>query len=203
MHRRMPLVFLAARAHCWLMVNLSSTRTPRSLSAEMLSSRSTPSLYWCMGLFLPTCRTLHLPLLNLIRFQSAELSSLSRSRWTTAQPSGVSTTPPSLVSSANLLRVHSSSSSRSLMKKLNKTGPSTDSWGTPVLDHWSFLIPFPGCYSCTQQLKFQHKLQGVGGLSRNSSSITYVRMCIYTKIYTHMYVCVCIVIYAYFYLPVL
>jgi len=40
---------LAARAHCWLMVNLSSTRTPRSLSAELLSSRSTPSLYWCHG----------------------------------------------------------------------------------------------------------------------------------------------------------
>ena len=35
-----------------------------------------------------------------------------------AQPSGVSTTPPSFVSSANLLRVHSNSSSRSLMKKL-------------------------------------------------------------------------------------
>ena len=32
-----------------------------------------------------------------------------------AQPSGVSTTPPSLVSSANLLRVHSNSSSRSLI----------------------------------------------------------------------------------------
>jgi len=38
------LVFLATRAHCWLMVNLSSTRTPRSLSAELLSSRSAPSL---------------------------------------------------------------------------------------------------------------------------------------------------------------
>jgi len=49
-----------------------------------------------------------------------------------AQPSGVSTTPPSLVSSANLLRVHSNSSSRSLMKKLNKVGPSTDPWGTPL-----------------------------------------------------------------------
>jgi len=37
------------------------------------------------------------------------------------------------VSSANLLRVHSNSSSRSLMKKLNKTGPSTDPWGTPLV----------------------------------------------------------------------
>ena len=38
-----------------------------------------------------------------------------------AQPSGVSTTPPSLVSSANLLRVHSNSSSRSFRFK-SKTG---------------------------------------------------------------------------------
>ena len=74
MHPWIPLAFLAARAHCWLMVNLSSTRTPRSLSAELLSGRSTPSLYWCMGLFLPRCRTLHLPLLNLIRFLSAQMS---------------------------------------------------------------------------------------------------------------------------------
>jgi len=44
MHPRIPLAFLAARAHCWLMVNLSPTRTPRSLSAELLSSRSAPSL---------------------------------------------------------------------------------------------------------------------------------------------------------------
>jgi len=33
------------RAHCWLMVNLSSTSTPRSLSAELLSSRSAPNLH--------------------------------------------------------------------------------------------------------------------------------------------------------------
>jgi len=46
MHPRMPLAFLATRAHCWLMVNLSSTRTPRSLSAELLSSRSAPA---CTG----------------------------------------------------------------------------------------------------------------------------------------------------------
>ena len=83
------------------------------LSTELLSSRSAPSLYWCMGLFLPRCRTLPLPWLNLIRFLSAQLSSLSRSVWMAAQPAGVSTTPPSFVSSANLLRVHSNSSSKS------------------------------------------------------------------------------------------
>jgi len=40
-----------------------------------------PSLYWCLGLFLPRCRTLPLPLLIFIRLLCAQLSSLSRSRW--------------------------------------------------------------------------------------------------------------------------
>ena len=91
-----------------------------------------PSLYWCMGLFLPRCRTLHLPLLIFIRFLPTQLSSLSRSCWMAAQPSGVSTTPPSFVSSANLLRVCSVPSSRTSMNKRNKTGPRTEPWGTPL-----------------------------------------------------------------------
>ena len=37
MHPRIPLAFLAARAHCWLMVKLLSTSTPRSLSTELYS----------------------------------------------------------------------------------------------------------------------------------------------------------------------
>ncbi|XP_048785824.1 uncharacterized protein LOC125686152 isoform X3 [Lagopus muta] len=59
---------LATRAHCWLMADLSSTRTPRFLSAELPSSSSSPNLYRCMELFLPRCKTLHLLLLNLIPF---------------------------------------------------------------------------------------------------------------------------------------
>ncbi|KAK4813748.1 LOW QUALITY PROTEIN: hypothetical protein QYF61_023684 [Mycteria americana] len=47
-------------------------------------------------------------------------------------PSSRSTLPPKLVSSANLLRVHSIPSSRSLIKILNKTGPKTEPWGTPL-----------------------------------------------------------------------
>ena len=53
------------------------------------------------------CRTLHLALLSLMRFPQAHLSGLSRSLWIPSRPSGVSTVPFSLVSSANLLRVHS------------------------------------------------------------------------------------------------
>lgn len=42
-------------------------------------------------------------------------------------------TLPSFVSSANLLRVNSIFSSRSLMKMLNKTKPSTFPWGSPLV----------------------------------------------------------------------
>ena len=46
--------------------------------------------------------------------------SLSTSQWMAARPSCVSASPPSFVSSANLLRVDSITASRSLMKTLNK-----------------------------------------------------------------------------------
>ena len=103
-HPRIPSAFLGTRAYCWLMANLSSTSTHRSCSAEQLFSRSAPSLYWCMRLFLPRCRTLHLPLLDFIRFLTAHLFSPSRSCWMAARPSSVSVTPPSFVSSANCWR---------------------------------------------------------------------------------------------------
>ena len=45
-------------------------------------------------------------------------------------PYNVLTTPLSLVSSANLLRVHSMPLSMSLIRMLKSTGPRTDPWGT-------------------------------------------------------------------------
>lgn len=60
----------------------------------------------------------------------------------TAQPCRLSTTPLSFVS-ANLVRVYSSSLSRSLLNKLSKIRPSTDPWGTLLTTglqqvcHWS------------------------------------------------------------------
>jgi len=74
----------------------------------------------------PMCRTLHLALLTLMRFTRAHFSSLSRSLRMASHPSGVLTTPLSLVSSSNLLWVHSTPLSMSLMKILKSTGPSTD-----------------------------------------------------------------------------
>lgn len=61
-HSRIPLVFSATRVHRWLMINLLSTRTRKPCSTELLSSRSSLNLYWCIQLFLPRDRTLHLPL---------------------------------------------------------------------------------------------------------------------------------------------
>ena len=118
---RMPLPFLATRAHCWFMACCPSGHTGSSLR----SSSSTGHSLTCMHVFLPRCKTLHLLLLNLIWFLSAQLSNLSRCGMV-AQPSGVSANPPSFVLSANLPMVDSIPSSRSLMKMLNKSGPSTD-----------------------------------------------------------------------------
>jgi len=133
MHPRIPLAFLATRAHYWLMVNLSFTRTPRSLSTELLSSRSAPKPVLVPGVVLPQVQDPALALVELHQVPLCPTLQPVQVSLMAAQPSGVSTTPPSLVSPADLLRVHSNSSSRSLMKKLNKTGPSTDPWGTPLV----------------------------------------------------------------------
>lgn len=57
-----------------------------------------------------------------------------------ARLSGLSNTFPSFVSSVNLLRVHSASSSGSLMKMLNRTPPGIDPWGIPLVT--SFQLSF-------------------------------------------------------------
>lgn len=67
----------------------------------LLSSQTALSMSWCMGLFLPRdSKTLHFPLLNFIKFLSSHFSSLVRSLWMTADSSVLSSTPPSLVPSA-------------------------------------------------------------------------------------------------------
>jgi len=81
---RAPLALFASRTHCWLMFNSPSTRAPRSLTAELLLNWSAPSMYWCVGLLLPRCRTLHFPLLKCMKFLSAYFFSLPRSLWMAA-----------------------------------------------------------------------------------------------------------------------
>jgi len=74
MQPRIWLAFWTGSAHCWLILSFSSTSTPKS-SSGLLSSYSPPSLYLCLGLPRPTCRTLHLALLNFMLFTQAHLSS--------------------------------------------------------------------------------------------------------------------------------
>jgi len=101
------LAFWAASTHCQLTLSFSSTNTPKSFSSGLLSSHSPLKLYLCLGLPQPARRTLHLALVNFMRQAWSHLSSLSRFLWIASHPSNVSIEPLSLVSSANLLRVHS------------------------------------------------------------------------------------------------
>jgi len=60
MQPRVWLAFWAASAHCRVMLSFSSTSTPKSFSSGLLSVHPAPSLYLCLGLPWPVCRTLHL-----------------------------------------------------------------------------------------------------------------------------------------------
>lgn len=92
--------------------------------------------------------TLQLTLLNLFRFPWAHFSSLSQSVCMAFLPSIVLAAPLSLVSSSNLMRVHSIPLSGSLIKMLKSTRPKVDYWEASLitnlhLDHQ----PPPGMYS--------------------------------------------------------
>lgn len=100
------------------------------------------------GFFSSLYRILHFQLLNFIRLLLTCFSILSRSLWTAAQPSGVSTAPPNFIPFSNLLREHSFLSPRSVMKRLNSIGPSINPWGTPLfqLRHVSHgVVTLPRC----------------------------------------------------------
>ena len=82
MQVRIRLAFWATRIHSWLMSHLPSTSTPRSFSAGLCSMASSPSCYWWWGLPWLRYNTLHLDLLNLVRFSWAHCSScLDLSGW--------------------------------------------------------------------------------------------------------------------------
>jgi len=125
-----PRIWLAcwtASVHCQVMFSFSSTNTPKSFSSWLLSIRSPSSLYLCLGLPQPMCRTFCLALLNFMSFAWAHLSSLSRSLWMASLPSSVLTASHSFVLSANLLRVHSIPQPSSPIKMLNSADPNTES----------------------------------------------------------------------------
>ena len=55
MQPRILFAFLAAKAHCWLMLSFSSTRIPKLFSAGLLSRGYSPSLYTYLELSWSTC----------------------------------------------------------------------------------------------------------------------------------------------------
>ena len=133
MQPRILLAFWAASAHCRLTSSFSSVKTPKSFSTELLSRRPSPSQYPYLRFSQLKCSTLHLAFYNLIQFTWAHFSSMSRSLWLVSLPCMVSTTPLSLVLSANLLGVLLISLTVSLIKMLKSTGPKIDHWGTPCV----------------------------------------------------------------------
>lgn len=92
--------------------------TFEDLHGDSTNSLGNPCLFTHTGngWFLPGCRTLHFPLCNFTILLSTHFSRLWMSLWMAAWPSGVSGTPPSLLSSTDFLRVHSNPLSRPLMK---------------------------------------------------------------------------------------
>ena len=83
-----------------------TTRTARFFSA----ASQLPSIYWCLELFFPKCRTLHFSFLNHMRFLSVHFYILLKSFST-----------PHFKSSVKFLRIHSGPSSRSLMWRKSNT----------------------------------------------------------------------------------
>ena len=132
MEPRRLLSFFATSVHCWLMVHLLSTKILGSFSVSFLPSNWAQACVGAWAYFSMGPGVCSFPLLNSMRFPSAHFSSLLRSLWMEAQPSGVSATPPSFVLSADFPRVLSASGSSSLTK-IHGTGPSIDIWGTPLM----------------------------------------------------------------------
>lgn len=133
------LLTCGMRARCWVLLNLVSTRTPRSFSVNLLSGWILFNLYCYLGMLNPRWSTLHFSLLNSLRFLSAHLSSLSKF-WMATRFSGMSATAPSF---AYLLRLYSILLSSSLMKLLSSTRLSTVSWPVPLVIGFQrdFLLP--------------------------------------------------------------
>ena len=100
--------------------------TPQELYLRAALNQFSGSLYLSLRLPYPRFRTLHLVLLNFMRYSWSHLTGLSRSLWLASLPSSILLTPVGLVSLANLLRVHSIPLFISLTKMLNRARPNTN-----------------------------------------------------------------------------
>lgn len=86
------------------------------------------------------CRIWHLFSLNFIWLVIAQLSNLLRSLCKASLPSRKSTAPPCVVSSANLITMHLSHTSYSVIKTLKRTGSKMQPYGTPLVTLVVFFI---------------------------------------------------------------
>jgi len=80
MQPRIQLALWATSAHYWLALIFSFTRIPKSFFTGLLSV-SSPSLHTYLELLQLNCNTLHLALLNFIRFMRTQFLVLSRSMY--------------------------------------------------------------------------------------------------------------------------
>ena len=113
-------------------IKLFVHQNPKSFLAGLIPV-SSPNLFTYLGSSWHNCNILYLALLSLIWFIWAHFSNFSRSLWVTSLPSIVSVAPLYLVSSANLLRVHSIPLSQSLIKMSKNTSPKKDPWRIPLV----------------------------------------------------------------------
>jgi len=104
-----------AAGSCWASCHEHS----QILSAELLSNHSSLSLWLCLALLHPRCRTGHFTSLNFMPLLITQCCDLSTSICKVSYPVKVSTAPPTWVSSAKLLRMHFTPPFRFLTKIMN------------------------------------------------------------------------------------
>ncbi|CAM4553252.1 unnamed protein product [Caretta caretta] len=134
-----------------------------------------------MGFFHRKCRTLHLSLLNLMRFLLAQPSNLSRALCILSLPSSVSTSPPSLVSSALSeaciprkgkkfigRSCRPSWMSKHLREVIKKKQNAYREWKMAGIIKESYLIEVRTCRDKVRQAKSQVELELAKGIKTNS-----------------------------------
>lgn len=98
-----------------------------------LQGYSSLYLYLCLAVLYPKYRSWHLFLLNFILLLMAQYHNLPRALCKASHPSKVLTTPPSLISSGNSLRVHLIPAFWTLINILNRIGHQVEPWGTLLM----------------------------------------------------------------------
>lgn len=146
----MLLPFFAAKAHCWLLFSLLSTRTPPSFSAELSPVSQFPARTVTWGYSFPDAGVCSCS----CWISQSSCQPLPPVYWghsTAALPSSLPTGSPHLAPLANLTRVHRSVAfSRSLIKMLNGRDPPQ-----PSTSHWHpAIIWTTNC--CLLILNIQH-----------------------------------------------